>query len=214
MTGCLVRNDEFESVIGEAAIQMKSQGMTDRWIADRRRSLLASRRLTPRCRSWGWKEPISHMYIDALHSHFHDQLRYVHVIRNGLDMAFSPNQRQAIGWSRVFGLNSEFDDAGRLTPSCALDYWIAANKRAIDLGGRLEDRFLLLNFDEFCRQPRPSIAQLLGFLHVDVDSELFASLIAIPQVPASAGRYRKEGVGCFSAQQLADVAALGFAVEA
>ena len=42
---------------------------------------------------WGWKEPISHIYIEHLAAHF-DGLRWIHVMRHGLDMAYSTNQRQ------------------------------------------------------------------------------------------------------------------------
>ena len=53
---------------------------------------------------WGWKEPNSHLMIRHLHRHFGDRLRYVHVIRNGLDMAQSRNQLQLIRWGSVFGV--------------------------------------------------------------------------------------------------------------
>ena len=39
---------------------------------------------------WGWKEPNSHIYIKHLCDYF-PNLKYIHVIRHGLDMAYSNN---------------------------------------------------------------------------------------------------------------------------
>ena len=58
------------------------------WLEVRTRSLLASRRVDRTgAVMWGWKEPNSQLFIPHLHRYFGDRLRYIQVIRNGLDMA-------------------------------------------------------------------------------------------------------------------------------
>jgi hypothetical protein len=41
---------------------------------------------------WGWKEPNSHIYLEYLAAFFGD-IKYIHTIRHGLDMAFIWNCR-------------------------------------------------------------------------------------------------------------------------
>jgi hypothetical protein len=52
---------------------------------------------------WGWKEPNSHLLISNLADYFSD-FKYIHLIRHGLDMAFSHNQQQLFNWGRLFGV--------------------------------------------------------------------------------------------------------------
>jgi len=46
---------------------------------------------------WGWKEPNSYLLLDHYPEVF-PGFRYIHVIRHGLDMAFSKNQNQLYNW--------------------------------------------------------------------------------------------------------------------
>jgi hypothetical protein len=48
-------------------------------------------------RGYGWKEPNTHVFLPFIVKHFKN-IRYIHVIRNGLDMAFSSNQNQLYNW--------------------------------------------------------------------------------------------------------------------
>ena len=50
---------------------------------------------------WGWKEPNTHIVIDRLLRLVPD-LKYVHVMRNGLDMCYGPNQNQQNLWGGRF----------------------------------------------------------------------------------------------------------------
>ena len=42
---------------------------------------------------WGWKEPNTHMILPFLLKKYKN-LRYIHIMRNGLDNAYSKNQNQ------------------------------------------------------------------------------------------------------------------------
>jgi hypothetical protein len=66
------------------------------WLRTRLDSLL---HLAPRQVSgpWGWKEPNTHMLVDKLLI-VEPRLAYIHVVRSGVDMAFSDNQNQLRLW--------------------------------------------------------------------------------------------------------------------
>jgi hypothetical protein len=67
---------------------------------------------------WGWKEPNSHFFVPYLKSRI-PELRYIHVVRHGLDMAFSKNQNQLAFWGeRLLGRPVDVND-----PSDSLSYW-------------------------------------------------------------------------------------------
>ncbi len=78
-----------------AGILCEKRGVTRRrWRLKRLAKLLSGRHFDPAVHSgWGWKEPISHLYIESLAKRFAG-LKWIHVIRHGLDMAYSENQRQ------------------------------------------------------------------------------------------------------------------------
>jgi hypothetical protein len=159
---------------------------------------------------WGWKEPNTHVFLRQL-CHTLDGLRYIHVMRHGLDMAFSTNHQQVLNWGRHYGLKSERIQS--LDPPGMLDYWIAANATAIKTGLELlNGRFLLINYDALWNHPHDVLAKLAKFLAIDVPAEQMARLAAFPRRPASAGRFRAHGVRLFSEAQLAAVRRLGFEV--
>lgn len=99
------------------------------------KSLVASRPPDPGAyRAWGWKEPNTHIHLEALTRAFPD-LKYVLLIRHGLDMAFSPNRSQLRRWGRRSGVATPESDAQ--VPAAALRYWVRANRQAVDRGERL-----------------------------------------------------------------------------
>jgi hypothetical protein len=159
--------------------------------------------------SWGWKEPNSHVYLPHLIDHFPD-LRFVYVARHGLDMAFSRNRQQLGLWGRRFGVEPPAD--GGAAPAAQLDYWIAATRRAIEVGGeRLGSRFLLLRYEDMCAAPATELRRLLEFAGVAHDEALIGGLAASVKAPASAGRWRRHH-HAFTPAQLAAVESFGFDV--
>ncbi len=183
------------------------------WAVLRARAILrAVRRPGTDGSPWGWKEPNTHIFLECLAGHFPD-LRYVHVIRHGLDMAFSPNRAQLHNWGALFGVEVP-KDILRL-PQATLDYWIRSNDRAIAEGRRLlGDRFLVVNFDRLMEDPEPEIEKLLGFVpHGADDAELTPRLRVLVRKPRSIGRYRDRDVAIFSPDSLRDVERLGFKIE-
>ena len=60
------------------------------------------------------------------------RMRYIHVTRNGLDMAYGRNQNQPRLWGRRFlGI-----DPIRVDPRYSLKYWVAAHQIILDAPAR------------------------------------------------------------------------------
>lgn len=190
-------------LVNRLATTDRTQHSAD-WLALRVRSLFSCRRAERRC--WAWKEPNTHIFLDRLAEAL-PRLRYVHVMRNGLDMALSSNQNQLQLWGSAL--------LGRpvaMTPRDSLSYWCAVHRRVQVLGGALGERFLLVNYDALCAAPEQGLRGLLTFLGVPDDPAALADLLALVQPPASVGRYRQHGLDDFNREDVAYVGSLGFDV--
>lgn len=160
---------------------------------------------------WGWKEPNTHIYLEYLTKHFH-HLKYMHLIRHGIDMAYSRNQSQMYNWGAMLGI--PVYDASIPLPRRSLKYWIEANTRAITLGQKLlGKRFLVVNFDTLCVHPRREIELIIDFLGLDTHGAHMDKLEKLPRFPPSAGRYKKHDLSVFSQDEIASVKELGFIVD-
>lgn len=183
------------------------------WVLRRLRRMLSRKPVDlADYRGWGWKEPHSHFYLPHL-AHHYPGLRYVQVIRHGLDMAYGGNQEQVYKWAQTLGLPAPSGHSGHDEAQRSLDFWIAANRRAVNIGQEtLGDRFLLLQYDHLCEAPHTHIERLFGFLGVvDVDID---ALTTIPRISRTTGRYRARDIREFSASQIQAVREFGFEVEA
>ena len=155
---------------------------------------------------WGWKEPNSHIVLDRLERYFCN-MKYIHVVRNGLDMAHSQNQNQLKLWGRHF-IGGKFD----ISPCYSLKYWCIIHRRVLDIGRSMGANFLFLNYDRFCSNPEDGITELLEFLAVDSLKIPMASLLGLVNPPDSVGRFRRHGTGIFDEEDVAYVKELGFDV--
>lgn len=153
---------------------------------------------------WGWKIPANYMLLGYLDKIF-PGLRYIHVVRHGLDMAFSSNQNQLNNWVRFFNIEQSF---GPL-PKRSLEFWIRANEFAIHTGTKLLlDRFLLLNFDQVCKQSEELFSLLSEFIPgINLDVEFISSYVG---TPGSIGRHKQQDLTQFTPNQLDSVRKLGF----
>ena len=104
----------------------------------------------------------------------HSQFKYIHTIRNGLDMVFSENQNQFKKLKHLYQIPKED------TPSNRLEYWIRANKKTITSGKKLlNNNFYLINFDNFVMNQEEELEKLLLFLNVKADSKKFKKLLSL-----------------------------------
>lgn len=155
---------------------------------------------------WGWKEPNTHMVLHRLIELF-PEMKYVHVLRHGFDMAFSGNQQQVDNWSGLFDMPAVDG------PALAYKYWVKANRRAMELGAKMgPEKFMAIKFEDLCAEPEKVTRQFIDFLGADVDPDTFAKMISIPKTPRSVGRYKVEDLSCFSDQDVADLEEFGYSV--
>lgn len=151
-------------------------------------------------KEWGWKEPNTHIYIDYIIEYFQN-MRYIHVIRNGLDMAFSKNQQQLYNWGAFFGLSmpkSQKEEA-----KVSLKYWLRANRRIYEIGEKLgSKRFSVINFEKLCLSPTQEINKIISFLNLNPNINDLKTSYAIPKTPESMGRYQKYDLDQFDKEDL------------
>ena len=159
---------------------------------------------------WGWKEPNSYLLVHYFNQYFKD-LKYIHTIRHGLDMAFSWNQQQLFNWAGIYGIlppNLKKD-----VPRASLSYWVAANQKVIKTGKELgPEKFLLLNYDQLCLHPEKEIQKICEFLDVRPSLDQLNELVSIPTVPKSKGRYKSHNLNQFDKNDIDYVKELGFEV--
>lgn len=178
------------------------------WLAERADTFLGESEPSDNPRSlWGWKEPNTHVVIGQL-LETNPQLRYIHVVRNGLDMAFSENQNQLEFWGPIF-LGREAEP----TPRRALSYWCAVDRRVNTIAKMFPDRVMFVDFDEFCTNPRDRCRDILHFCGLGFMGAAIDEFIRTVQAPQSVGRFRSEDTAALDPTDLNYVRGRGYPIE-
>lgn len=177
------------------------------WLLERSASMAASASNLKKNSHWGWKEPNTHICIERLAQRL-PKLKYIHVARNGLDMAFSNNLAQLEFWggSPLYNLDTK-------TPQDALAYWCAAHRKIFAVAENLGERFLFLRYEDLCNDPRQHIAGLLDFVDIPANDTLLLELCKLVNPPGSIGRFRQHDISRFNSADVEYVSSLGFSVE-
>lgn len=104
---------------------------------------------------WAWKNPRS-IYVLPLLDSLLPEMRFVHVVRHGMDMATSSNVHQmSLHGEAVLGRKPALGD-----PHDSAELWSRVNLQGADYGTRMGDRYCLLRYEDLCTQP----AAMLGTL--------------------------------------------------
>ena len=169
------------------------------WPSIRVRKMLDEARTTagPR-RVWGWKEPNTQVFVAELARYF-PGLRFVLVVRPGLDMAFSTNQNQLHAWGDLYGVDVE-----EPLPRSQLRYWTASTRTCLERGTRLlGDRFVIVSYDRLCLDPSDEVARMLAALGIETTAPM-EGLAGVPSTPDTIGRHRGHDLSLFTAADLAE----------
>ena len=149
-------------------------------------------RLTALCSSqtatsslWGWKEPNTHLFLPFLLAAM-PQLKYIHVVRHGLDMAHSRNQTQLKVWGKQLLNRTISVDS----PDDSLAFWCATQERVMGIKAQTPSRVLILRFETLFQEPQVSLARLGKFLKLDVEAQSAQPFLSKIQRPTSFGRYK------------------------
>jgi GT2 family glycosyltransferase len=164
---------------------------SDRWVgrqlppeaAAELRALVARQHDEAAGRPFGWKEPRSVYLLPFLAAEL-PGLRFLHVVRDGRDMAFSENQTQLRKHGDALLGPSDEPEALR-----SISLWRDVNVRAADFGEReLGDRYLRIRFEDLCAEPAELTARVLRFFGLEGDAESIAAEEV--RTPSSLGRWR------------------------
>lgn len=135
---------------------------------------------------WGWKAPRSIYWLPFLHRRF-PELKFVHIVRDGRDMAFSNNQNQV----RKHG-GAVLNPLERLInplPVRSIVVWDRVNERTAEFGETtLGGNYHLVHFEDLCRNPIEATMGLLRFLGADLEARSIAGLEVSP--PTTLGRWK------------------------
>lgn len=205
MSGVSVTPDTARRVAFLAA-QPRLQ-YSEEWLRARAESFYTTEihaRVNPKC---GWKEPNTHVVVERL-LELDPMLRYVHVVRNGLDMAFSKNQNQLELWGPIF-----LDREVAIGPRDSLAYWCEVHRRLRVLADRFPGRIMFLSFEEFCINPKKSMAQIIAFADIEDGAQELDTFASKVIVPVTTGIFRKMGTTVFNEEDLKFVEDWGYPVE-
>ena len=148
-----------------------------------------ARHIAPNAESgplWGWKAPRSIYLLPFLRPRFPD-LKFIQVVRDGRDMAFSKNQNQLRKHGAlVLSRRERWFSPG---PVRSVLLWARINLGAAEFGERqLGSGYFVVRFEDLCRQPVETTRALLRFLNIPLDPESIASSEIL--APSSIGRWR------------------------
>jgi hypothetical protein len=161
-------------------------------------------------KQWGWKVPGNFFHLHQLIKFYNKNIYYIHIIRNGLDMAYSQNQNQLNNYGRHFNIETN----KMPLPLASLRYWIYANQYAINTATELfANKFLLIKYEELCEHPKKIIGLINKFCNTNANTTQIDSLINLVSKPQTIGRYKKKDLSIFTSMDIQSVEDLGYFIE-
>jgi sulfotransferase family protein len=132
-------------------------------------------------RHWGFKVPRS-IYILPLIQEILPAFRFVHLVRDGRDMALSGNEFQFTHHYRALAGEKAPDDM----VLARLMMWSAVNEEARRWALReMGERYRIVRFEDLTAAPQATLGALFAWLGIEADTARLAGLV---QPPASIGR--------------------------
>lgn len=139
---------------------------------------------------WGWKEPRAVFLLPFLHRHY-PEMRFIHVVRDGRDMALSKNQNQLRKHGDAFLGVAERAMSARLR---SILLWSRNNVAAADYGEtHMPGAYLRVRFEDLCADPLDVTRRIYAFLGLEYNPDLVSAASAEVQAPSSLGRGLREG---------------------
>lgn len=153
---------------------------------------------------WGWKAPNSHVIMKELFEEY-PTMKYIMVVRNGLDMAYSDNQGQLALWGPVLFPEKELTKGWKKSPRLSLKYWRMVHERV--LKDSQNQSFLWLDYDRLCTNPDEYLPILFDFLNISHD--YIERVKPMIKVSSGIGRF-KEHKNVFDPEDVEYVKQLGY----
>jgi hypothetical protein len=133
---------------------------------------------------WGVKNSRSLLMLPFWDQRF-PAMRFLHVVRDGRDMAYSENDNQIRRHGRaVLGADIELPP-----PERGMLWWTRVNAAAADYGeAKLGQRYMCARLEDLCARPKRTIRTLFDFMDAQGDTK---QAIAEVKPPPSLGRWRE-----------------------
>ncbi len=171
---CLILSAGFEHAFGRYGWK---------WVLQRWSKMIRTSVTTPLADLWGWKEPNSMFFLSEI-GEYYPEAKFILVLRNGLDMAYSGNSQQLENWGPRFQIDPE-----DLSPVNRFEYWYRSNKEALEILPTLfGDNFLIVKLEDLCLDRSRTLQELIEFTELDYE-EVRSAIWEIPQLPGSYNRY-------------------------
>ena len=115
-------------------------------------------------------------------------MKFLHVIRDGRDLAFSVNQNQL---NKHGAMLLEPIESQWSKPLRSIALWSRINVLAADYGEEiLRGQYLRIRFEDLCAEPVPAIQRIFGFFGLRGDVEEITRLEVVS--PESLGRWQNQ----------------------
>lgn len=162
---------------------------------------LADFKSTQKSQPWGWKLPPNIAILPFLHSQF-PQIKCLHLVRDGRDMAYSRNQNQLQYLGPVL-LNLEERSWNQPLRSIAL--WSKLNLLTAEYGEKyMPSQYLRIRFEDLCHKPVLTIERIFDFFGLSGDIEKIAQAEVTP--PRSLERWRNQDLDIAQLHRIGGVA--------
>ncbi len=192
--GAWINPQTQDAIATRCFLQRHFVHLTSHQIADQElmgefsRMIAAHRRgIQDLSRRWGWKNP-RYMWIIPFLSRVYPEMKFIHLVRDGRDMALSSNTN-LLHKHGAFLLKDP--DCGKNLPAAQLRLWTLGNRIAQTDGKRyLGSNYLLLNYEKLCLYPRETLTQLFDFLQMEAPGEFMDSACRLIIPSPNIGRWR------------------------
>ena len=139
---------------------------------------------------WGWKNPrglfLLPLYLEELSA-----LRYIHMVRDGRDIAFSKNQ----GQTRDFRFLLSKDEQVWPEPLRCIRLWALANLAVTSFAqAHCPDQYHCLRYEDLCEDTEATVARLLEFVGLPTEEWNLAECCGLVEDRGTIGRHKLQSV--------------------
>jgi len=133
--------------------------------------------------SWGWKNPRSMLMLPFLNTTFSD-MKFIHLVRDGRDMAFSENTNQIYKHAEAILTGTHREMSAKAQ---AMHFWSESNMLVAEYGEAfMGGRYIRVRFEDLCSETEKTLMRLESFLGVALNDKEFSAFI---HTPKSVGRW-------------------------
>jgi sulfotransferase family protein len=181
-----------------------------RWSREYPNKILRERLYPSDYCGWGFKDPITQFYLEHFNIRY-KKMKYIHIIRHGLDVAFCYKKNQVRRWGQLFV--DDITNGNSIEDIDKLRYWVNSNEEVISIGKKLlGDRFYLIKYEDLCKDPFNELDQLCSFLGVSKTGDEIRKMCERIVPSKNIGVYREKDISIFPGELLDSVRDLGFEI--